>query len=394
MNGSDRPRRGTRPSNRRDLIVAAAAELFRTRGYEHVSMGDIADAVAVGPSALYRHVSGKQQLLQEAISDGLAVFHDAMAEVDSGEPEAALRSLVQLTIANRHVATLWEREASHLPEDDQTAARTQVRQIAHRLAAMSQGVRPELTDHAADLLAWVMLAVLISPAYYRAEVTPSRQAALLAAMTEAVVHAPMSTDYRPGRPTRAVGLTPHSRREALLQKSIQLFAERRYASVGIEDIAAAVGVAGPNVYKHFASKAEILVAAFDRATAYLFMDMSDILATSATPDSALRRLIASYLAFALGHPEIVDILITEARNLPQQHQQNLRNAQRGYVEQWVRLRADCSPPVNSAAARVQVQAVLSATNWVARSHHLRSGEAIAPTVTGICERILALTEDA
>ena len=43
-------RRGTRPHNRRELILAAAAELFAKHGYAKVGMGDLADAVGIAPS--------------------------------------------------------------------------------------------------------------------------------------------------------------------------------------------------------------------------------------------------------------------------------------------------------------------------------------------------------
>ncbi|MGC2938875.1 MULTISPECIES: TetR/AcrR family transcriptional regulator [unclassified Brevibacterium] len=42
------------PSNRRELILVTANDLLSTRGFEHVVMGDVAEAVAIGPSALYR----------------------------------------------------------------------------------------------------------------------------------------------------------------------------------------------------------------------------------------------------------------------------------------------------------------------------------------------------
>jgi AcrR family transcriptional regulator len=67
-----RPRQGTRPRNRRALILAAASELFSAEGYPRVSMEDIATAVAVSPSALYRHVRGKRQLLTEVVLDAFA----------------------------------------------------------------------------------------------------------------------------------------------------------------------------------------------------------------------------------------------------------------------------------------------------------------------------------
>jgi AcrR family transcriptional regulator len=62
----------TRPPNRRELILAAATELFAARGYEYVGMSEIAEEVAVQPSALYRHFAGKEQLLAEILRQGVA----------------------------------------------------------------------------------------------------------------------------------------------------------------------------------------------------------------------------------------------------------------------------------------------------------------------------------
>ena len=52
------PPRGTRPRNRRDLLRASATDLFASRGYANVSMSEVAAAVNVGPSAVYRHYAG------------------------------------------------------------------------------------------------------------------------------------------------------------------------------------------------------------------------------------------------------------------------------------------------------------------------------------------------
>jgi AcrR family transcriptional regulator len=61
------PARRTRPPNRRELILAAATELFAVRGYEYVGLSEIAEEVAVQPSALYRHFAGQGQLLAEIL---------------------------------------------------------------------------------------------------------------------------------------------------------------------------------------------------------------------------------------------------------------------------------------------------------------------------------------
>ncbi len=117
MNTLSRPAPGRRPANRRALIVAAAIDLFAAHGYEKVSMGDIADAVAVGPSALYRHFPGKAELLTASI-ETLAIDLDALAP-SKGPPEI-LRALATFAIDNRQAGVLWQRESRHLPRPRET----------------------------------------------------------------------------------------------------------------------------------------------------------------------------------------------------------------------------------------------------------------------------------
>lgn len=47
---------------RRDLIETTALRLFAERGYAEVSVRDIAQACEIGESALYRHMSSKEEL--------------------------------------------------------------------------------------------------------------------------------------------------------------------------------------------------------------------------------------------------------------------------------------------------------------------------------------------
>jgi AcrR family transcriptional regulator len=77
-----RPARGTRPPNRRQLIIDAATDLFSRKGYANVAMGDVAEAVAIGPSALYRHFRGKQDLLATVVEAALATLDDAFTAAE------------------------------------------------------------------------------------------------------------------------------------------------------------------------------------------------------------------------------------------------------------------------------------------------------------------------
>jgi len=63
-----------------------------------------------------------------------------------------------------------------------------------------------------------------------------------------------------GRVTMARG----ERRERILASATSLFEENGFHGAGIDDIAAAAGVTGPAIYRHFKNKDAVLVALFER----------------------------------------------------------------------------------------------------------------------------------
>ena len=132
------------------------------------------------------------------------------------------------------------------------------------------------------------------------------------------------------------------------------------------------------------------MTALQRGTAYLYMQLADVLADSSSPDAALRGLIDSYIAFALEHPALVDIMITEVRNLPEPHHEIALADQRSYIDEWTHLLRGAQPALSSAEARVEVQAVLTVANYVARVPHLAGADGITTTVAGICQRMLSV----
>ena len=54
------------------------------------------------------------------------------------------------------------------------------------------------------------------------------------------------------------------RRERILRAAAELIAQRGYLGVNLADIGTAAGIVGSGIYRHFDSKAAILVEMFDR----------------------------------------------------------------------------------------------------------------------------------
>ncbi|MCK7636466.1 TetR/AcrR family transcriptional regulator [Corynebacterium pygosceleis] len=88
-----------RPGYSREDILRAAVDAFNAAGYEATSMGALADRLGVTKSALYHHVSSKEELLDEALDRALDTLGGVIDEVgtcEGGDMER-LRLLVRGT---------------------------------------------------------------------------------------------------------------------------------------------------------------------------------------------------------------------------------------------------------------------------------------------------------
>ena len=391
--GVTRPARGTRPSNRRAIILTAARELIRERGYEHVSMGDIADEVSVGASALYRHFTSKQRLLLEVVEGAIVPIKAAVDGLDLRNREAGLLALADLVLDHSYLGALWAREVRHLALEQQDQIGAEVSAIAAEFAAKLGEIRPGLGAAARDLLAWSVLGVLLGPSFQHQQVSRDEHVVLLADMMSRVLDAAIPAECAATAQSASTvkGLIPASRREALLLQATRLFAQRRYAGVGIEDVAASLGIAGPSIYNYFSSKSELLAIALGRAAGHLYLQVDQALSTHDACVPALRELIRSYTDFAVTHPDLVAVLITEARNLGDPYREEAVQAQRDYVNEWAHLLTGTGGrEIGLVEARLRVQAALTVVNTVTQVHHLRVAPGAASAVAAVAEAAIGL----
>lgn len=96
-----RPGRPGRPGHDLESILVTAVRLFNERGYDATSMEDLARALGVTKSAVYHHVSSKEELLQLGTGralDGLFAVA-ATAEALPGRAVDRLEHLVRGSIA-------------------------------------------------------------------------------------------------------------------------------------------------------------------------------------------------------------------------------------------------------------------------------------------------------
>lgn len=170
-------------------------------------------------------------------------------------------------------------------------------------------------------------------------------------------------------PTTVRGRAKAQRRRDLLAASAALFAERGFAGVSIDDIGAAVGISGPAVYRHFASKQAVLGAVLLEVSADLLDGGRGVLTRPAGPAERLRALIAFQVEFALTHPAVIVVQDRELPNLTEEDRRTVRALQRGYVTLWVEALRELAPASDVADLTLRAQAAFGLVN--STPHSLR-----------------------
>ena len=116
-----RSRRG-RPGYDRETLINMATEVFVSRGYDGTSMDTVARELGITKSAIYHHVTSKEELLHLAISRGVRAL-DSAVETESLRENVnalerlrlAVRASVVILIEYHHSVTLLLRVRGNSP---------------------------------------------------------------------------------------------------------------------------------------------------------------------------------------------------------------------------------------------------------------------------------------
>lgn len=138
-------------SERRQQILAIAAELFAQKGFHGVSIAELGAACGFSGPALYRHFRSKDAVLAEmlvSISDELLTV--GRARVRAAEsPAEALRALIDwhVTFALDHKALIvvQDRDWSALPLEAREKVRETQRKYVDVWVKQLRAIRPELS---------------------------------------------------------------------------------------------------------------------------------------------------------------------------------------------------------------------------------------------------------
>lgn len=92
--------------NRRKEIFFIAEKLFGEKGFEHVTMAEIATEVGMSKKTLYVHFSDKRELLKSLVASSYIWADHAFTEVDSDAIESLkyrLKMVAEHVLSERHI---------------------------------------------------------------------------------------------------------------------------------------------------------------------------------------------------------------------------------------------------------------------------------------------------
>jgi len=152
------------------------------------------------------------------------------------------------------------------------------------------------------------------------------------------------------------------RRSDILHAAADLFAERGFERVSLEDLGAAVGISGPAVYRHFASKQSVLAALLIDVSRDLLAGGDAVVDSSAAAETKLRELIAFHVEFALGNADVIVVQDRDINSLAPEDHATVRSLQRSYIEAWVSVLSAIHPDIPLAGLRIRARATFGLIN--------------------------------
>ncbi|MDH6285017.1 TetR/AcrR family transcriptional regulator [Prescottella agglutinans] len=182
-----------RDPDRKEKILAAAAELVAQRGFHAVSMADIGARVGVSGAAVYRHFDNKATLLLALFDrslDGLLREESAIVGGREDVP-GALRALIErqvdFVVDEREFARVYYREVDQLSPDDQVRLRRKQRHYVEEWVHVVQELDRSLDESSARVLVHATIGTIQSALVHNVGMPDDRLKTMLRRAAYAVV---------------------------------------------------------------------------------------------------------------------------------------------------------------------------------------------------------------
>jgi AcrR family transcriptional regulator len=323
-------RREANHAQRRDRILAAAASLFETNGFEGTTTDEIAAAAAVTKRTLYRYVGSKEQLLFEIHENFL---RDLLEEVSASEgpPPARFRKMVHSHIndlaANLRDVKVFFEEGKHLTgtkREELVQRRDSYERAVNEilsdgvhdgyfeipdvrlttraiLGAMNEGYRwYSVEDRDPDVT-----ADLVTDQFLHGLTAPKRGSRRLPITADLFADLPLPEQAEPASPT-----------DRIVAAATELFSRQGYGVTNTQEIADKAGITKGALFYHVSYKDEALVQLQERLFAEVNPALASVESAGTPPTVTLARLIATEALFVAARRSAFAVASEEMKYLP------------------------------------------------------------------------------
>lgn len=176
----------TRDPERKNRIMAAAADLLARRGFHAVSMAEIGAAAGISGSGVYRHFDSKSAVLValfDQVIDDLLREEKLILDTTTDLSQALDRLIagqVEFVVGKRELAQVYHNEINNLPDEDRRRLRRKQRLYLEEWVHLVNEIRSDLTDADSRTLVHAAIGAIQSPLFHSAGLAEDRLRVLLA----------------------------------------------------------------------------------------------------------------------------------------------------------------------------------------------------------------------
>lgn len=371
---------GTRPRSRRADLLVIAAQRFTSRGFDGVTMADIAAEAGITASALYRHFVNKQDLLRQ-------VLETVGPRINGTHPAATVEDIMRTQSVDISSAprALWVREGWRLDAHSRAAVEANMNAARQQWLLALRQEQAHIPPAHLELLAVAVMALVDHRV-----LLPESQAELL---DDAILRvAALSPTDQPSAP-RIVSdsLQPImqplfvSKRENAINAAMRLFGEYGYNPVTMSDIAQQSSVSRPTLYAIFPSKLSLLRQITDRSYHVFWNALHSLYSSTSDAATLIGRIIEEYIELAWSQPYIVRFVQFERGA-----DSVLDARQREYIFEVATVLRTVAPHLTASQAETLVRATVSMINDLCASD--MKERAASQDITRVCLAVLDILD--
>ena len=181
---------------------------------------------------------------------------------------------------------------------------------------------------------------------------------------------------------------PRNRKAQILTAAAEAFSERGYHPVGIEEIAATVGISGPALYRHFPTKYALFASAVLRLADSLLAATDPAVITREDPEDRLDAVIGAVIRTTIDNRRTGGLYRWEGRYLVGDDRRALRRSMATLHERVTNPLQQLRPDLSEADAAMLATASISAVASITAHRSALSAKQIEESMLAAARSIL------